>query len=133
MTGGLASLGCGLLPASYRPALVSVWRHPFRGRTPAPQVAHQGRDGGDQVDLAQQSLGYGEGPAKTSLGREVSVAHGSHRDEAEIRVVAARPRFVRGKEGPGPEFSDALEDEGERQPEQHVEAPRRQYRERVDF
>jgi hypothetical protein len=38
---------------SFRPALVSLWCHLFRGRTRASEVAHQGRDGGDKVDLAQ--------------------------------------------------------------------------------
>jgi len=50
-----------------------------------------------------------------------------------MRVVAARPRLVRVEKGPGPELPDALEDEGEGEPEQHVETHGRQNREHVDL
>ena len=99
-------------PSTY-PDLVSssdVLSSASCGSAPAAEVAHEGRNGGDQVDLTEHPLGHRQGSPDAALGNEVAVAHRGHRDEAEVHGVAARacPRGVKkGRDPNSPTHSKA--------------------------
>jgi hypothetical protein len=107
------------LPQQYCPYLLPLFGE-MQALTRAAKVTHQGCNSRDQIDLSQQPFGHRQGPTEATLRRKVTVAHRGHREEAEVRVVASRPRLLRGEEGLRSKIPDGLEHEGEGQTKQDV-------------